>query len=170
MTPPRYIRHVTLTTGHVRESWRHEISDEALAACRRLLTEMTATEGAIAQIPGVGDYCLSGTAAGACLVATIWSGAPSVCIATIGVAAQSRCGARLWRELHRWGQTPVVTDPAHCPAEPWVAVALEAGLAQHGEAAQWLGDFERCLAWAWVEGREAGDEENSPKKEPHEKK
>jgi len=147
----RYIRHVTLTTGHVRDSCRHEISDEALAACRDLLRQILAAEGALAKIPGVGDYHLSGTAAAACLVCTVWSGAPSVCIATIWVAAHSRCGARLWRELHRWGETPVVTDPTCCPPEPWIAVALDTGIVQHPEAAHWLGDFERCLAWAWVE-------------------
>lgn len=111
--------HVTLTTGHVRDSYQSEISEEAPAVCRRLLAEMQeACEGEMVRIPGVWDYFLSGQAAGACLVATVWSGAPSVCIATIGVAAHSRCGARLWRELHRWGETPVVTDPEHCPPEP----------------------------------------------------
>ena len=149
----RYIRHVTLTTGHVRDSWRQEISDEAIRACQTLITQITATVGALAQIPGVGDYHLSGVASGACLVATVWSGAPSVCIATIGVAGHSRCGLHLWRELHRWGETPVVTDPDRCPTEPWVAAALDAGIARHPEAAHWLGDFERCLAWAWIERR-----------------
>ncbi|MDQ3562852.1 MAG: hypothetical protein M3436_01505 [Pseudomonadota bacterium] len=66
-----------------------------------------------------------------------------------GVAAHSRCGAALWRELHRWGKTPVVTDPERCPPEPWVAVALDAGITQHMDATEWLGDFERCLAWAF---------------------
>lgn len=152
---PRYIRHVTLTTGHVRDSWRHEISDEALRACQSLITQITAAEGALAKIPGVGEYWLSGVASGGCLVCTVWSGPPSVVISTIGVAAHSRCGSRLWHELHRWGETPVVTDPERCPPEPWVAAALDRGIAHHLEAARWLGDFERCLAWAWIESRSA---------------
>jgi hypothetical protein len=79
------------------------------------------------------------------------SGADYVVIATIGVAGHSRCGATLWRELHRWGETPVVTDPEHCPPEPWVAAAVDAGITQHLEAAHWLGDFERVLGWAFLE-------------------
>lgn len=150
-THPRYIRHVTLTTGHTHDSYREDISEEALAHCQSLLAALrSATEGQMMPIPCVGEYYLSGQAAGACLVATVWSGEPSVCLATIGVAAHSRCGARLWRELHRWGETPVVTDPERCPPEPWVAAALDTGIAHHPDAAHWLGDFERCLAWAWV--------------------
>lgn len=148
----RYLHHVTLTTGHARRSWRKEVSDAALAVCAELIERITAGEAAQpARIPGAGGYYLAGRAAGRCLVATVWSGAPSVVIATIGVAAHSRCGVTLWRELHRWGSAPVATDPEHCPPEPWVAAALEAGIAEHPEAARWLGDLERCLGWAWVE-------------------
>lgn len=38
-----------------------------------------------------------------------------------------------------------------CPGEPWCAVRLEPGIALYPETAHWLGDFERCLAWAWLE-------------------
>ena len=154
MASPRYIRHITLTTGHVRDSWRQEISDEALAACADLLAQVAADPSQMVSIPGFSDYYLSGQPGGACWVGTVWTGSPSVCVVTIGIAAHSRCGASLWRELHRWGQTPVVTDPERCPAEPWVAVALDEGALTHLDAMEWLGDFERCLAWAWVESRQ----------------
>ena len=36
------------------------------------------------------------------------------------------------------------------PGTPWCAVALHPGfLEQHGASA-WIGDFERCIAWAWL--------------------
>jgi len=147
-----YIRHITLTTGHVRDSYPDEVGAEALAAVGRLIDGIIA--GDVAEsitIPGVGAYSLNGRGTGRCLVASVYAdGPPSVLIATIGVAAHSRCGARLWRDLHRWGQVPVVTDPDDCPPEPWVAAALDEGLAAYPQAAEWLGDFERCLAWAWI--------------------
>lgn len=147
-----YIRHITLTTGDTRDSHREEISDEALAVCRGLIDRIMAGEvSEPAPIPGFAGYSLSGRASSRCLVATVWAdGPPSEIVATIGIAAHSKCGASLWRELHRWGQTPVVTGPHHCPPEPWVAAALDAGIVRHMDAAHWLGDFERCLAWAWV--------------------
>lgn len=159
----RYIRHITLTTGHSRDSYRSEVSDAAVAVCRDLIARITA--GAVAepvQIPGVGEYYLSGRASGRCLLATVWSGrhAPSLHdpavpapLCTIGIASHSRCGASLWQMLHQHGETPVVTDPNRCPPEPWVAVALDAGIIEHQATAHWLGDFERCLAWAWCSQR-----------------
>lgn len=152
MSRGKFLHHVTLTTGHTRRSYRDEVSDQAVAACLALIDKITSGEvSESVKIPGVGEYYLSGRASSKCLVATVWSGAPSIVIATIGVAAHSRCGAALWREMHAWGETPVVTDPAQCPPEPWVAAAIDAGITQHMEAAHWLGDFERCLAWAWLE-------------------
>jgi len=152
MIVARWLEHVTLTTGHSRRSYSDEVSPEALAYCRSLIERFTAGEVAeavpIAAAPG---YSISGRRSGKCLVATVYAdGPPSELIATIGVAAHSRCGSRLWRELHRWGRVPVVTDPERPPPEPWVAAALDEGAAHHLDAMEWLGDFERCLGWAWV--------------------
>ncbi|MGH8519851.1 MAG: hypothetical protein ACREU9_00095 [Gammaproteobacteria bacterium] len=147
-----FIRHVTLTTGHVRDSLPGEVSEEAIAVCRGLIEAFIADPVRTAPIPGPPGYSLGGRAASkSCLAATVWAGGPpSVCVATIGVALHSRCGAGLWRELHRWGETPVVTDPERCPPEPWVAAVLNTGIAAHMDATEWLGDFERCLAWAFL--------------------
>lgn len=146
-----FIRHVTLTTGHTRDSLPGEVSEDVIAVCRGLIEALIADPTRPVPIPGPPGYSLGGRASGKCLVATVWAnGPPSVVVATIGVAAHSRCGAMLWRELHRWGETPVVTDPERCPPEPWVAAAVDTGIAQHMDATDWLGDFERCLAWAWV--------------------
>ncbi len=60
-------------------------------------------------------------------------------------------GVQLWREMHRWGKMPVVTDKGKCPPEPWIAVALDEGILSHPNTTEWLGDFERCLAWGFWE-------------------
>ena len=146
-----YIRHVTLTTGHTRDSLPGEVSDDVLATVGVMIDRIVADDTETVPIPGFPGYSLGGKASSKCLAATVWAdGPPSEVIATIGVATHSRCGATLWRGLHDWGTAPVVTDPDRCPPEPWVAAALEGPIAQHPGATTWLGDFERCLAWAWV--------------------
>jgi hypothetical protein len=153
MSAAMFIKHVTLTTGHSRRSLAGEVAPEAVAVCRDLIRRITAGDvSESVRILAVGPYSLAGRKSGRCLVATVYADGPSSeSVCTIGVAAHSRCGAKLWRELHRWGQAPVVTDPDRCPPEPWVAAALDAGITRHPDALQWLGDFERCLAWAWME-------------------
>lgn len=150
-----YIRHVTLTTGHARNSLAGEVSPDAVAVCRELIERACADPDAppSVAIPGAEGYSLTARRTAKCLCAIVWAeGPPSETLCTIGIATHSRCGAVLWRELHRWGETPVVTDPERCPPEPWVAAALDEAAARHVDAMAWLGDFERCLAWAWYEG------------------
>jgi hypothetical protein len=156
-----HIRHITLSTGHSRDSYRSEVSDEAVDVCADLIARITADHTSEpVRIPGVGDYYISGRSADGCLLATVWSGQPvpslhdpsvPAPICTIGVAARERHGDRLWRMLHQWGEMPIVTDPDRCPPAPWIGVALDAGIIAHLGAAHWLGDFERCLGWAWIE-------------------
>lgn len=147
---PRYLQHVTLTTGHTRRSWRHEISEEALAACLRLLDDFAV--GARPEMPGFPAYALTGARHGRCLIATVWGEATGAPVATIGVAENARCGARLWRELHREfpGGGALATDPEAQPEAPWIGARLLIGAALHTESMHWMGDFERCLGWAWL--------------------
>jgi len=49
---------------------------------------------------------------------------------------------------------PNVGDPLDfgaLPQAPWCAARLETGLALYPGAAVWLGDYERLVAWAWIE-------------------
>lgn len=147
------MRHVTLTTGHSRDSERSEIDDGALAICADLIAHIGS--GKISEpvaIPGCAGYSLSGRTAGKCMVATVWAdGPPSEMVVSIGIAAQSPCGAAIWRTLHQVTAMPAATDPDQQPPAPWCGVVIEPALARHTDAAHWLGDFERCLAWAWLE-------------------
>jgi len=151
----RYIRHITLTTGHIRDSYPDEVGPEIIEVIGGLLTAICAGDAAESvPIPNVGAYSLSGRCSGRCLVATVHADSPpSVVVATIGVALHSRCGAALWRGLHTCGRTPLETRADRCPPEPWVAAALNEDIAQYPEAAHWLGDFERCLGWGFAAWR-----------------
>lgn len=164
----RYIRHVTINSGDVRDSYREEIGEGITEMLWPLIDR--ALIGEHTPVPGdVEPRCtLTGGVYGRCCSLTVW-GPPlhpaafptaadisnrPVPIAEVGIAAHSRCGATLWRNLHamaaQQGAT-VATDATHCPPEPWVAALLHAGASIYIDAMSWLGDFERCLAWAWWE-------------------
>lgn len=150
----RHLRHVTMTTGHVRDSDRSEIADDALSVCADLLDAAMIVAPDAVPIPAVAPPCaLRVSGSGRCLVATV-HGPDDAPILTIGVATHSRCGARLWRSLHETALGALATDDTPCPPEPWCAARLEPGAVLHPMAMAWLGDFERCLAWAAVLRRE----------------
>lgn len=156
----RYIHHVTLTTGHTRRSWRHEVSLEAITLAADLI------ESAMDQrlrgktiIPALVPQChLSATAEGRCLIMTMWGPSTgdgfAVPLVTLGVATHARCGAKLWPMLHDHATVPVQTRRAERAPEPWCAVRIEPGAALYAPPHPLLpavAELERCLAWAWIE-------------------
>jgi len=174
------LAHITLTTGHSRQSPRSEVSDEILVVVEGLLA--AAIDGAARSrgsrlggpgrpaIPRVTPAChLTAAAEGDALIATVWAdeapGAPGTPapLTTIGVAASDDGAARLWRLLHESatkapGVPPLATDPGRPPAAPWCAARIDVGLLVLPRATQmaamgWMGDFERCVGWAWIEMR-----------------
>lgn len=139
-----YIAHITLTTGHARRSYREKIDDAVMPALRRLIAEMR--DGKVVEIPGAAGYFARGYVGGRCMSCTVYAGASP--LVTVGVATHSRCGAVLWRGLY--GSAPAQARPEQPPA-PWCGVVLHLdALAMYRDAMVWLGDFERCLAWAFV--------------------
>jgi hypothetical protein len=143
----RFIRHITLTTGHTRDSFAGEISPEAIEVCTALIDQMIV--GKRPPIPGFQSFRISGVSYGRCFVATVWSGNEP--IVTIGIANHSRCGAETWRALHKSAALPCATQSDEYPQAPWCAARLEPHCMFYPDAMNWLGDFERCLAWAFLE-------------------
>lgn len=151
MTQRRHIRHLTLDTGHQRDSHRHEVADHVVELLRPLLDRAVAGE----RVPVPGDVQPAGCTLTAArgrdraLLVTV-SGPPPdhAPLVTLGVAPSSLASAELWRE---WIGTE---RDDRTPAPPWCVVRLYPGLALHPEAAHWLGDLERCVAWAWIEVRQ----------------
>lgn len=149
-----YLHHVTLQTGHTRRSPRSEVADGVVAQLRPLLELALTGEHAPLWTPG---YTITGTRHGPCATVTLWAqhtegGPPEpVPVVTIGIAGHSRCGAHLWRALHERGDGAYATDPERVPPEPWVADRLEAGMALHPDAAEWTGDYSRCVGWTFLE-------------------
>src|SRR5690606_15382947 len=125
---------------------RSEIDDAAVAFFRRWLDNPASGELRLPPNPDL--YRMTAGRSSRCLHAAVWQG--ETILVSIGVAAHSRCGASLWRMMHD-SPYPLATSAEDRPPEPWIAARIEAGLALYPEAANWLGDMERCLAWAWIE-------------------
>jgi hypothetical protein len=140
-----WLHHITTTTGHSRRSPRSEVADDVLQVVRELLRRALAGERPA--LPGPPGYQLEASAEGDLLLATVFRGR-AVPLATIGVARSDRDALRLWGYLRERGDVA----PDRPPPAPWCAAVLQPALAVHRDAAAWLGDFERCLAWGWVEG------------------
>ncbi len=68
----------------------------------------------------------------------------------MGVAGDPWSGTAVWQALHRQPATPLMTTADEVPSAPFCAVRLEAGAVYFPDAMDWLGDFERSLAWAWL--------------------
>lgn len=155
MTPPisphATLAHVTLTSGHVRASPRHEVGDDTVAVLRPLLARVLA--GGTVPLPYVtGGYQLRGAADGGCCALAV-VGPTGEIVATIGVGGAEAGSAGLWRQLHALAPdvSPVRTRPDDPPPVPWCAARLDRGVLVHRDALAWLGDLERCLAWAYLE-------------------
>lgn len=153
------LSHITLSTGHVRQSPRSEVRQETIALLAPILRELVA--GHVVDMPRVAGYTLVGSAGGDCLLVTVCAadGAPVV---TIASARGPRQATHLWDFLHDTAETggldpldPQTIRGAAPLVSRWCAARLELGLAAHPGAAGWLGDFERCVAWTWIlRGRE----------------
>lgn len=130
------MQHLTLDTGHTRVSFRDEIAPGVL----QLLKPLTVT--GLHKMPDPPGGTLQVTVDGTAALATVMRGdAP---LATLAVAADEAGAAKLWKLAGR-------EDVAQPSAVPWLAVRLEAGMLLHPDDAEWLGDFERCWAWAWLD-------------------
>ena len=152
-----YLWHITLNTGHGRRSPRGEASQiavdavgvELLRALRDGETDILLGDLTI----GAPHYRLKASTVGPALLCTVLSPerAPLV---TFGVAPRPRSSAKLWSILHEHAVSPA-TDPASPPETPWLAVRVEPSIATDPGAIQWLADYERVVAWAWIERRHA---------------
>lgn len=158
--------HLTITTGHSRYSPRDEVARESQAIVVDGLIERLRARNHVPRwdLPRSLGW-LSATSEGAGLIVTAWrevqgQRAPLV---TWGVAPDAPAVAALWPALVRQQQTAdgllrEIGLPPQCreippspESTPWIAVVLELGLALAPDAAGWLGDLERVVAWAWVD-------------------
>lgn len=141
--------HYTINTGHTRESPRAEVGEDVLAT----LAHMLASGNHV--MPGPPGYSCRVTIDGGALLATVSHG-QRPCI-SFGVATDDASADMLWSTLEkhyheitdmpgiRSADFAVVKRPA---STPWCAAIT---IMATPDEAYWMADFERCLAWAWIE-------------------
>lgn len=153
-----YINHLTLTTGHTSRIQRGDVTGETLARVAPWLAVATATGGRVPlPVAGLADYSALAETVEGSLVLTVL-GPPKADmppLVTVGVAKRSRHSSRLWAELASLPGAHVKAGLVP-PADPWCGVLLWPSLAHDPTAAHWIGDFERCVAWAWCTRPEDG--------------
>lgn len=152
-----YINHITMSTGHIARTSRADVADDTLALLVPWLQSVVAS-GKIVPLPvePLSHFGAMATVQDGALLCTIFSpagphkaGQPytgeSWPLVTLGVAQRSRHSNKLWPLMAAKFGARVIA-----PAPPWCAVAVLAPLAAYQSASEWLGDFERCIAWAWI--------------------
>ena len=147
MAASRLLNHVTLTTGHLSRSPRSQADPAAIDAVGEGLARALA-RGETVEIDTPTPGCtLEATTAGRALIATLYGpgGRPWV---TLGVAPKSTVAPKLWGELTSQ-LAPYHAMPR--PQTPWAAAILHVP-----DTPEWVGDWERCIAWAWIEGGHEG--------------
>lgn len=147
-----FIHHVTLSTGHVARTPRADVSEEAIRACAEMLMRALEHGDAVPiECAPTGHVIFVTTRGRRCAnVAVHFEGEPLV---HFGVAVHSRCGGAMWVQLieTQMACSARIRPYVRCPPEPWCGVVLYPAFAKQHGLATWLDDFERCVAWAWVD-------------------
>lgn len=154
-----YVNHLTLNTGHLARTSRGDVAPEVTTLLAPWLQGLVDTgKAAPLPVPGLSEYSAQALVQDGALVVTIYApvgpyqpgkphGGDVLPLVTMGLAHRSRHAAPLWDELCAAMPSRPSVD---MPAAPWLAVITHPTLAAHRSAAEWLGDFERCIAWAWI--------------------
>ena len=121
---PASLRHVTLDTGHERTSPRTEVADATLQVLAPIVAD--ALDGERPTLPTPSDRHV-----------------------TLRIDAVSKSSVEWEIEADGWTLAECRLELAE--PEPVLHVSLGAGLLAETDAAEWLGDAERCIAWALID-------------------
>jgi len=157
-----YVQHTTLITGHSSQIRQGDVSGEAVARIVPWLSALIESGQSLPlPVADLSEYSGHASVLDGALIVTI-SGPPpkeatgmlaskAAPMVTVGVARKSR-HAHLWTLMTQSPPMPAVhRSVVKCPQAPWCAVAIWPTIDFYPEATSWLGDFERCIAWAWVQ-------------------
>ena len=140
---PEWFWHLTLSTGDTRKSYRHEVSDDAIAAMRGMNLLKPKAELLVA-----GGYRFQTTIDKGGAAFTVFNGEIPLVHCVLAVTQDD---AAYWEFIERLylnitDKTPVDWVLPDKPGSvPWLAIVL-LGLHLDIESAQCLGDLERCMA------------------------
>lgn len=143
---PAGLHHLTLDTGDLRWSPRSEVADEVVALVAAHIA--AARRRGPAPIPGQPGYTARARARGRVLGLTVRGPAGQPLIGMAVAPDRPQALAAPWALPAALVARVPPLDPSDAPV---CLVWLLVGLATVPEAAHWLGDYERCTAWAWIE-------------------
>jgi hypothetical protein len=169
----RQLAHVTLDTGDVALVPSSHVGAPARAMVGDMLERFAAAGEAQSVveipwgIPGPRGGALRWGVQAAPLKVRCWSADVVVWIddgwvpvAHLGMATDSRCGARVWEAMHEMPPA-LVADVGRQPATPWLASRMSGGVMLLPRPAMkgigWVAGFAERLAWAWVWRVEGGE-------------
>lgn len=154
----RYFERLTLDDGDRQRESRDEVADDVVDLFRPILARAIVSRSHV-PLPDIVFPPATITATvgpGRALLITVW-GPPTegrqgpAPFVTMGVAPTPLASAELWPLIASGGGEEQIPQLAS-PAAPWCAVKVYDTAALWPEAMSWLGDFERCFAWAWIDG------------------
>lgn len=153
-----YLNHITLSTGRNARSERSGVDDSVLALLSPWLKKIINSGQAMPlPVDDLSHFSAKAFVQDGGLVVTVYGpsgpherGTPAnadIPLVTFGVAQRSRHGGDLWTMLlANFKQL----DGIKQPSAPWCAVVVHPSAFAHRDALDWLADFERCVAWAWI--------------------
>ena len=146
--------HYTLNTGHSRLSQRSEVADNVIEVLRPMLTI------GYHAIPGT-DCIVEVQTLDEMLTAVIRPAGSRIDLVQITVVdGDQQQASEVWQfvESHYLALTDGgdlaaadFASPVQPTTTPWCAVILTPLTPADLVSRDWIGDFERCLAWAWIE-------------------
>lgn len=158
--------HITFQTGHCVSTRRHDVAPAFLGQLVRLVGECEKTSCVEMPTPS-GLMVLRRVSVSkkpAHVACWSLSRPDGPALITQALSLRKDEGDALWRTLHSslgGVQPKFATQADSPPTEPWLGVALHLPLLMEGSMEggplEWLGDFERCVAWAWIDGGFAAD-------------
>jgi hypothetical protein len=147
-----HLVHITLETSHSHQSPRTAVGDEVVAELSEWInsakpkwTSFFDKAMLIADVPRCPGYFAAFTREDTTLLVNLVHEVRGPCV-TFGVAIGGKDGQVLWKMLGGGGLQPNA---------PWCAVRFELNLIVTMMLCPsdmvWFADFERCVAWAWIE-------------------
>jgi len=145
MEHEKSITHITLTTGHQRDSFAEEIDPKLYFKFKKMFKEPVLGEN---DIDFIDDTCLKLTKIDDdSYICTLFVKTNEGLCPVLTTAGSKTLNLDLWVALHDSAITPVVTDRNRPPRPPFIADRIEIPHPQAIEIFKWTGDFSRCLGW-----------------------
>jgi hypothetical protein len=142
------LNHITLSTGDLARTPHSAVGSGTMEFMCSWLDKAIASNSPVSLgVPSLSGFTALVTAEENDLLVTLYGG-ELVPIVTFGCAPRS--SSTLWSLLLNQGG---ILKSMSEPEAPWCGVVLHSGTSIYTDHVHWLGDWERCVAWAWITRR-----------------